>query len=66
MSDLVIEVEKEVLVVEVSQPAPLQIDFPARITIINNEAPGIESDAIEGELEAASSINVNRALVLLS
>lgn len=65
MSDFVVELQKEVLAVEVSQPAPLQVDFPAHVTIINNESPGADIETITEEFEAASQININRALVLL-
>lgn len=69
MSDepsLIIEVEKEVLNIEFPIKEPIQVDFPAHITIINNgddpTPPSVE--AIIEDYEAGSNININRVIAL--
>ncbi len=68
MSDpqFIIEVEKKVLVVEIQPKEILGVDVPQRVVINKEFLPPASGESIIEDYEAASNINVNRAVVLLS
>ena len=66
MSDIIVEIQKTPLVAIEIEKKILSLDLPNRVIINNGSQNQANTDAIVRSYEAASPINVNRALVLLS